>query len=181
MVVVAVACGVRTQAPSSGTPSELVDIGPDLAPVPFAPGSLARTFHAGATLTYRIEPKGKPPVLQTTEFVATTETGATMRDTTTDLDGTPQGEEKTATSTWTELESHAHFPREGTRIDAATVVVPAGRFEAWRYVLSQTRDGRVTTTRMWFGKELPGPPVKLVQGVDGEPVLTMSLVRTERP
>jgi hypothetical protein len=33
--------------------------------------------------------------------------------------------------------------------------------------------------RAYFAKKLPGPPVRLVQELDGEPVLTMTLIQHE--
>lgn len=177
-----VACGgpPRRTLPQA-EPAGLVDIGPDLAPVPFAPGTLARTFHPGALVTYRVATAGKPDMFATTEFVATSASGATMRDTTTRLDGTPLGAPKTVTSTWKELEAHAHFPRAGTTITEETIEVPAGRYDCVKYELTRTKDGVDTTTRVWFARKLPGPPVKLVREVGGHAVYTMSLARTVRP
>ncbi len=158
-----------------------MEIDPDLAPVPFAPGTLARTFHPGATITYRIEAPGKPPVVLTTEFLAADESGVTMRDTTTDVEGTPQGEPETATATWKELESHAHFPRNATTIRESVVEVPAGRFETFQYRITSTTNGATSSATLWFAKNLPGPPVKVVREVDGAVAMTMVLLQTHRP
>lgn len=171
----------HSPAPVAAQPEGLVEIGPDLAPVPFPPGTLARTFRDGASITFRIEAAGQEPVLLTTEFVDPTEDGVTLRDTTTALDGTPRGAPATATATWTELESHAHFPRQATSIADSVVEVPAGRFDSFEYRITATKQGSTTVTTAWFAKELPGPPVKLTREVDGRLAMTMVLVRTHRP
>ena len=164
----------------AGYPDGLVELRDDLAPVPFPPGELADNLAVGSTIKYRMAPAGQPPFYVTTEFVTVDDAGTTMRDVHTELDGTPRGEPRTTEATWRELESHAHFPRESTTIADDVVDVPAGRFEAYRYEITAAVDGAQTTTRLWFGKELPGPPVKMVREVDGQVVLEMALVETRR-
>jgi hypothetical protein len=159
-------------------PAGLTEIGAELAPVPFPPGSLARGLSAGTTMTYRVETAGESPFLQTTEFVEVDAEGTAMRETQTELDGAPRGEPRTARARWSELESHAHFPRPKTTITTAAIEVPAGRFAGYRY---EIRGEGTARTRLWFARELPGPPVRVIREVDGRPVLEMTLVATERP
>jgi len=189
MLSLLVACGGSsrpaaspTTAPPAANPvSGLVDIGPDFAPVPFAPGTLAATFRAGATITYRIQVPGNEPQLLTTEFLQADDEGVTMRDTTKTADGTLAGEPTTATATWSELEGHAHFPRTATTISDGVIDVPAGHFSAYQYRITSMTDGATAVTTLWFAKELPGPPVKMVKQVDRKTTFEMVLMSTHRP
>lgn len=180
-IALAAACSGASGGAPPAYPEGLVDIGGDLAPVPLAPGELGRRIPEGSTITFRLEAAGQPPFLVTTEFVEVDEAGATMRDTQTELDGTPRGEPTTARATWEELESHAHFPRETTTITETEIDVPAGTFAAYRYEIRTTDDGVPTVTRLWFAKELPGPPVKMVRVAGDATTLEMTLVASERP
>lgn len=134
---------------------------PALAEIPFPAAALRDGIPAGTTTIYRIEETGKQPYLQHTTFATVSPEGCTFEVQNTALDGTPQGDKQRAAATWDQLESHAHFPRDRTTITEEPVDTPAGTFEAARYDIRRDHDGQTVTTRMWFARKLPGPPVKM--------------------
>ena len=135
----------------------------------------------GTVMVHRVEEAGKAPYLRRTEFVEVGDEWCSFRVTMSDLDGVAIGQAIDAEVTWSELESHAHFPGDKTAIATERVETPFGHFAAKRYDVRRDQDGREVVSRMWFAPDLPGPPVKMAQIRDGEVIMSMILVHSVRP
>jgi hypothetical protein len=147
------------------------------APTPFTAAQIREACPPGRRSTYRIEIPGRPVFLQTFHFLESDEEGCDIEMIRTNLEGISLAEPSTSRSTWEELQSHASWPKNATTIRVADVEVPAGPFpEASLYIVERTAGGKATVTQSYFARELPGPPVKMVQLVDGETLMTMTLV-----
>ena len=186
------ACGSRTSsapgvsepsaAPSGVASQSAPSAGPgDLAPVPYPPGTLQASIPRGSVMVQKVEEDGKTPYWLRTEFVATDGTGCTMKVSIEAEDGTAMGEAMQGTATWTELESHAHFPNKNTTIFEETLDTPIGRHATKRYEVTSEKDGEQTLTRMWFASDLPGPPIKMETYRDGKLTMKMVLSESVRP
>lgn len=95
--------------------------------------------------------------------------------------GEPLGDPRSAPVTWADLESHATYQADHTRVETTEVTVPAGTFSAWLYIVEEDTSEGLKVTRAWFAPELPGAPVKHVVELDGQLRSTMELVTHENP
>jgi hypothetical protein len=95
----------------------------------------------------------------------------TVTTTTFDSEGKSVGAPTTESDKWTALHEHARFPRSATTISNESLALPAGTFDAMRYVVTK---GDVVKT-YWFARSLPGPPVKMEVVKDGKTVMTMTM------
>lgn len=145
-----------------------------MAPRPFPADALRAAMPTGTRLRFRIEPAGQPAVEERWEVMAATEADCTIRSVTHDATtGAVIEGPVTATTTWAELVAHAAFPVALTRIEDASVTVPAGTFETKRYTVEDL-DG---TVRVFdFAPSLPGPPVQVSATKDGVPRMSMTLL-----
>ena len=169
-----------TSEPPASEPDKAVS-DPAIAPVPFPPGSLAASIRAGAAMVFRVEEAGKAPYLQRMLFATVNAQGCAFENTILDLDGTAQGEPRTAQVSWDALERHAQFPRAHTTISEQSIEIPVGRFDTLVYQSRSEKDGRAVVTTRWFAKALPGPPVKMAMHVDGALAMSMVLIENHRP
>lgn len=144
----------------------------DHAPTPFSAAQIRAACPVGRVDTFLIESADRPPVHQTTRFVHSTFNGAVFEASMSTLDGKPVGEPLRARATWDDLQAHASHPASTTRITDDVVRVPAGSFDCWVYTVTTGVD----VQRLYFAKDLAGPPVRAVQEVDGEERLDMQLV-----
>jgi hypothetical protein len=91
------------------------------------------------------------------------------------VDGAVVRDEGSGTTTWAELESHAHFPPARTTRTESSVQVPAGTFETWLFeVEPETPSGQ--RKRLHFARSMPGPPIWMEVTAGGKRVLLMELV-----
>lgn len=128
----------------------------------------------GTSLTFRFEPAGKPPYVETwTVTAADAETGtlATRRE---HADGTVETEPPGAAK-WSDYANHATFPASATTISDSQITTPAGTFATRLYVVR--KDGAIH--RYQFAPALPGPPVQLEIEQDGAIALKMTLIGRE--
>ena len=153
---------------------------PGDAPTPYTADEIRKACPEGRTDVFRVEDFG-PVKLKTQKFGAGDEEGTTIEIAITKEDGTPLGS-KTMTATWKELQSHASFPEKDTKITEETIEVPAGKFECWLYTLAQKdEEGETITTRAFFAKKLPGPPVKMTTETGGKTIFAMTLLEHKDP
>jgi hypothetical protein len=143
------------------------------APTPFSAVQLRGASAPGRTWVFAVTLPDGAVARRVLRFTVTGEVGGTLVTTTLQPDGaTPLGPPEESEFTWTELESHARFPGGRTRVDEETVETRAGRFEALRY----TVEGEGGVTRYWFAKDLPGPPVRMLQEGPRGAAFTMELL-----
>jgi hypothetical protein len=151
---------------------------PDHAPTPYTADEIREACGEGRKDTYRIE-SGTEVKTRVATFVKCDAEGADMEATDTKADGT-----STTTKghgTWKQFQSHASFPEGATKITEETIEVPAGKFDCWLYTVARKQGDKAITTRMYFAKKLPGPPVKLVAEVDGKVATSMTLIEHKDP
>ena len=149
----------------------------DSLPTPFTAAEIKGASPAGLTLRYRVERRGQPPVIRVTRYASVDDDGAVRESCMESPDGTQLGEVERDTSTWHALQQHAAFPRANTVSTEDTIDIPAGRFACSCY----TRVHGNETWRFWFARDLPGQPVRYDQTVDGEVVMSTSLISREAP
>jgi len=127
----------------------------------------------GRTLEYRIEKAGSPAEVERWTFAPVDDD--TVRITTTKFDavGNQVGEPSSDPAKWTELHEHGHFKHAVTTITNESITVPAGTFDAMKYVVTNPLGDDVKT--IWFARSLPGPPVKLEVTKRGKSVLTWTM------
>ncbi len=140
-------------------------------PTPYTAEQIRDATPAGTTIAYRMV-IGDGVSIQTMRFVTVDADGTTFETSTTAEDGTELAPTQTATAGWAELRDHAAFPLGAART-RATVTVPAGTYEVWRY----TVPGDNGVTEVYdFGVDLPGPPVRVETRSGGEVLFSMQLL-----
>jgi hypothetical protein len=152
---------------------------PDHAPTPYTADEIRAACPEGRVNVFRVEAKGQVQTL-TFKFLKCDEKGAEIETSSVMEDGTPGGSNK-RTSTWKELQAHGSYPEKDTKVTEETVEVPAGKFECKVYAVTQNTGGKQVKRTMYFDKAVAGPPVKFVQEVDGQAVMTMALVELKQP
>ncbi len=149
---------------------------PDHAPTPYSADDIRRACGPGRRNTYRIEAKGEQPYLMATEWFGGGAKTGEASFTKLDLDGeTVAGPGRTEME-WRDLQKHASYPGDVTTIEETTVEVGAGEFAVWLYTVR--RDDLVE--RVWFAKDLPGPPVLKIDERDGAEESRMELIELAR-
>lgn len=142
-------------------------------PTPFSAKELKSHCPVGRTSTYQIIQSGKPTVFQTVEFTPRPEDKATFRQVLKTAAGDMIGEAVLAEATWEQLQSHASFESERTAVTEEWHTIEAGKFACYRYTV-QGKEGVVS--EFWFAKNLPGPPVHMVQKRGDEILMEMILM-----
>lgn len=163
----------------SDMPPEKNRMRPDHAPTPFGAEEISRGCPVGREITYLMQQPGKPDIYQTTRFKENTLNGTVYEAVMKNKNGKQQGEKREAEAVWKELQSHASFPRSRTEIFTESCTVPAGTFDCWLYVVTKEENGVVSRERYWFGKTLPGPPVKFTVFQNGKLAFNMILIKNQ--
>lgn len=156
------------------------EAGAILYPPPFSARAIREATHEGRI--YRFRTTTVDGVSErTAEFRDVTEDGARVIGQNFGPDGASMGAPTAAVLSWAELESHATYQAEHTRVEVTEVTVPAGTYSAWQYIIEESTEEGLRVTRAWFAPELPGAPVKHVVELDGTVRTTMELVSHENP
>lgn len=176
------ACGSSEQIPTtpSSSPSASASAAePAFIAPPFTAEQIRAGLPAGTVIRLRIAKSGEPVTIEEWTFTAADEKGCTIHTIVFADDGTTQVEDQgSATSTWAELESHAHFPAALTTRTDGHLDMQAGTFDTWHFeVRSAEPNGPIK--RMHFAKNLPGPPI-LMEIVQGDTVLLEMQVVSRR-
>jgi len=167
-------------APAADEPAVETERG--LAPAPFSSEEIRAGNPIGRRDVFRVEAAGQEPLLRATVVVDADEEEATLQFVMIDREGKIAGEAGEKTTTWDELRQHASYPARHTTVEDERIEIPAGTFDTKHYrVTSSTEEGAARVVDAWFAKELPGPPVRVVETVDGAPIYLMVLVRHEGP
>jgi len=82
--------------------------------------------------------------------------GVTIESGPSDPDGTPTGPVEGARVTWLDLQGHASFPADRTRVSKETLTGPLGILPCRRYDVR----GPSGTSTFWFAIDHPGMPVR---------------------
>jgi hypothetical protein len=177
-LVLCTACaGTRT------TPFPSADV-PNMAPPPYTAEQIRDSHPDGAYfVTETLGPDGEVVARVRTEFFDPDTTSVSIRVVGLGANGEEEGADAPGVRVdWPTLRSHAYFPAAGTRLEHTTVTVPVGTFDCWSYrVIGRTADGLPEETVFHFAVDRPGPPVLLIQSVDGVEVARMRMVEDGRP
>lgn len=194
LVSLGVACASGSNAPAPESPTTATEarttasdgqaaaVGsePEHVVPPFSAEQLRTGIPVGTEIRYRVESAGSPAVIQHWVFTAADERGCTIHSRVLAEDGSLIEDEGEGTSTWAELESHAHFPAATTTRSESTVEVPAGRFETWLFEV-RPAEADAPVSRYHFARELPGPPVWMEVSKGGTVVRKMELLSRTQP
>ncbi len=151
-----------------------------VAPIPFTAAQIREGCAPGTVLVQRIDMQGLPSMLQTTRFLKGDAERVTFESMTVTEDGTPAGERVEAETTWTELRDHARFPAELTTRSETTCEVVAGTYDCWLYTVDHSTAEKRQIDRLYFARELPGPPILFETEHDGTVVMRLELTELHR-
>lgn len=147
------------------------------APTPFTAEQIRAGCPSGRLATFRVIQPGREPFFQTMRFLNADEEGVEVEMAMKLAEGVPMSTPKAERSTWQELQAHGSFEAERTIVSETEVTTEAGTFPAFLYEVTVNRSGEPpATNRIWFAKELPGPPVKVQKVVAEDIVLESELV-----
>ena len=155
----AAAPACASSAPSA-PPPDSNRMQPGHAPTPFNAKQLRDACPPGRVDVFLIESSSRPPARQVTRFLNRTPTGAVFESSMLTAEGQPLGATVRARATWEDLQEHASFPAASTVMTEDDVRVPAGSFDCWVYSVTTGSD----VQRLYFAKNLPGPPVRAGPG-----------------
>jgi len=151
-------------------------LGEGLAPTPFTADEIRSGCPEGRTIRIRVTPSAGHSYMRVNRFEHCNDEGAVLARWRVGEDGTPDGPIELARASWLDLQRHAAFPADATRIDAASIVLPFGEFDCLVYRVVRDRRESVFS----FAQALPGMPVRVERiGPDGVDVELV--VADERP
>ncbi|HQO19764.1 MAG TPA: alpha/beta hydrolase [Acidobacteriota bacterium] len=145
-------------------PPEANSMKPGFAPTPFSADQIRKALPKGSLVKLWNETPDGPPTVITFRFLGGTKQNARLETTITDVKGDTLGPPDKSAPSWRELQSHASYPENSTRIEQGKIRTFRGDLDCWLY---EVREGG-KVTRYWFAKELPGPPVLLEEIMNGK-------------
>jgi hypothetical protein len=155
--------------PSAGTPSSS-----DMAPTPYTVEQLRDGNRPGTTYRYKIETAGEPTRIEVMEFTSGTSADvAEVKSETLDESGKAKSPPTVERSPWEKIRRHAEFPRATLTVEAGSVEVPAGKFDAMVYTV-RAPDGE--TSKLYFARSYAGPPVLFYTERAAARLMTMTLI-----
>ena len=180
MFLVAAACGggAKSTAPPAAPPSWLVPAEAGIAPRPFTDAQLRDGMPVGTELRYRVEEPGKPAMIMVMRVTASDEKTGTIATQMLGEDGTLAQDLGAQTTEWAELVKHATFPSDSSTVSEKAVDTPSGPIKGVEYVVrkTDTQGGAQVVTTYQFVREMPGPPVLIVEEKGGAVTSRMSLL-----
>lgn len=151
---------------------------PDHAPTPFSAAEIRSGCPLNRKIVFQVETFGKPVFFQTMIFDVPKDEGTSIESFTKTADGKPVGKRQFIISKWTDLQAHASFPAKETVITSEKYSTPAGTFDCWLYTVSTEKTGKKSVKKLWFAKNLAGPPVGYEDSVDGKITYKMVMLKT---
>jgi hypothetical protein len=170
-VVLTLAVVAPCAACAGGAPTPATEASPEVAPYPFTVYQLKAGCASGRTIRYRFDSPTTGVKLERWTFLDIDPKTTEVTTTTYDEEGRQVGQPEVKRAQWAELHEHARFPYATTVITNEPITLPAGTFDAMRYVVT---DGDQVKT-LWFARKLPGPPVKMEITKGGRTVLVMTM------
>ena len=148
-------------------------LGPGLAPTPFTADEIRASSPAGKLITSQVE-GDDPTVRVTNRYLSCDDVGAEIERTEYAADGAVV-EQDVGRSTWLDLQRHAAFPADRTRVDEVVLDGPLGSLDCLRYTIEV---GPVVR-RFWFARSRPGMPVRVETSENGTVTSVRAVVRVE--
>lgn len=165
------------QGATATQPPETNRMEKDQAPTPFSAAEIRDACPRDRKIVFQVEMFGNPIIYRTTKFASHHDDYTVLENITTGTDGKKIGKTQLVTAKWLDLQAHASFPADQTRISSESYSVPAGTFDCWLYVIKITQGGKTTAKRLWFAKKLPGPPICYEEQVDGKTTYRMIMLK----
>jgi hypothetical protein len=147
-------------------------LGEGLLPTPFTAEEIRRGCPPGRTIRLLVEPAEEAPYERVNRFTDCDETGATLESWRVLPDG-ERADVSSRRSTWLDLQRHAAFPEDSTRVTQETLDLTFGSFDCLVY----TSD---SGARFFFATDLPGMPARYEIPVGGGDVEVTTLVADDR-
>jgi hypothetical protein len=147
-------------------------LGEGLLPTPFTAQEIRRGCPSGRTIRLLVEPADGTPYKRVSRFSDCDESGATIESWRVLPDG-ERADVSSVRSTWLDLQRHAAFPEDSTRVTQSTIDLPFGAFAC----LVFTSD---SGARFDFATDLPGMPARYEIPVGGGGVEVTTMVADER-
>jgi len=147
-------------------PSDLPDLhdphvlGPGLLPTPFTADDIRAGSGSGKTIRLLVEEPDGERFERINRFRDCDDEGATLERWRVAADGGVDGEIASGRVTWLELQGHAAFPVDGTRVSTETLELPIGRVECRRYDTPVDEEADAQLATFWFAVAYAGMPVR---------------------
>lgn len=146
------------------------------APTPYTAAQIRDGCPSGRVCTFRLDSAGGYSMIKRYRYLEADDQGVTI-EASVEASGPGRSQApSTSRSNWRELQRHASFPADSTKISDQEVQTPAGTFQCMRYVVTTEEGGKTVVKYLDFARELPGMPVRLTLEYDGEQVSTMTLI-----
>ncbi|WP_309128837.1 hypothetical protein [Microbacterium sp.] len=142
-------------------------LGPGLLPTPFTAAEIRAASRGGKTIHLLVESPDGTSFERVNRFRDGDDDGATLEQWTTDAPAAVTSRRVT----WRELQKHAAFPADATRMSTEVLDLPLGRLECLRYD-RQAAEGEPPAT-FWFALAHPGMPVRFEAGGQRTTVLSI--------
>ena len=167
--------GVAANGPSptskGAAPS---DSAPEMAPAPYSVDQLRAANRPGTVYRYKLEVAGQPAEIKVMEFTSgTSAESAQIKSLTLDEAGETKSTPEVERSSWEQIRKHGEFPRAALKVEAGSIEVPAGKFDAMVYTVSAPNG---ETAKFYFAKSYAGPPVLMMKERGGTRLMTMTLI-----
>ncbi|MFD5213818.1 hypothetical protein [Microbacterium sp. NPDC058345] len=142
-------------------------LGPGLLPTPFTAAEIRASSRGGKTIRLLVESADGTSFERLNRFRDGDDEGATLEQWRADA---PE-QISSNRVTWRELQQHAAFPIDGTRVSTEHIDLPMGRLECLRYDRQATEEEPSAT--FWFALAHPGMPVRFEAGGQRTTVLSI--------
>ncbi|MCB1044790.1 MAG: hypothetical protein KDC35_17740 [Acidobacteria bacterium] len=148
------------------------------APTPYSADEIREGCPDGRTTKTRLWSAESGTTVMTTRFHSGTPEQATFEVISANEQGDRIGQPQEGKAAWSELQRHASFPREHTTIEEVTLDADLGPKACWKYTVTQPDSAQAIVTEYWFAKDLPGPPILMVQRVNNRKTMTMTMIES---
>lgn len=146
---------------------------------PFTADQIQAAMPPGLILRFVLTSPGEPPRVTSWKIQERTDTTVTVRY---DETSAVPLRSDTRQHTWTELESHAHFPLEATTWQEGPLTLSGTDYPRTRtYVVHRLEDGHPIEEHFTFSLDHPGPPVLTRTLRHGEEQVRVALVERRPP
>ena len=152
----------------------------ELLPTPFTAEEIRSACLPGSQLVFEVQAEGQATVRQFIRFVGDDGEQAQIESWTEALDGAPLQPRRREAVPWSELRDHALMPLGSTR-ERDTVSTELGELEGWHYTQPIADERGQGAREFWFADRFPGPPVLMIDTLDGREVLRMEIVARAMP
>ena len=155
------------------------------APTPFSAEEIKEYCKPGHETRYLFEKEGQKSVIQIATFLESTDpTKARFSSRQESTEGELVKDEGIVEVEWSTLQAHASFPAQPTTIVEELLTLEDTEYDCWKYTMVRTMKPTPVTTAtvtmtLWFAKDMPGPPIKMIQEMDGKQSFAMTLMRAK--